>query len=76
MRKLMLLGAAAGALCWLAATPANAFIPVQSHIIAAKAAQSDVVIVKRERWKHRPAGWSRGKAWWKRGGRGVPPGQR
>jgi hypothetical protein len=68
---------------WIAATaamlslasigPVSALVSNQTHVAAAKAALDDVVAVKRY-YKHRPAGWSRGKAWWKRGGRGVPPG--
>ena len=76
MWKMPLLATAlAGALSLGSAIPANAFLPSQSPIAAAHADQSDVVVVKRSKWKKRPPGWSRGKARWKRGG-GVPPGQR
>ena len=66
-------------------SPAHAFLSNQGQVakvqavqsdVKVQAVQSDVMMVKRSTAKPRPPGWSRGKAAWKRGGRGVPPGQR
>jgi hypothetical protein len=56
-------------------TPAGAFMPLQSGLITAADAVSDVVEVKRSKLKPRPPGWSHGKkkGW---GRSSVPPGQR
>jgi hypothetical protein len=77
MRKMLLLvSVTAGALSMASFSPAYAFLSNQGQVAMVQAAQSDVMLVKRSKAKPRPPGWSRGKAAWKRGGRGVPPGQR
>jgi hypothetical protein len=75
-KMLLLLTVTAGVLSIAAFNPAHAFLSNQGQVALVQADQSDVVIVKRSKAKPRPPGWSRGKAAWKRGGRGVPPGQR
>jgi hypothetical protein len=79
--RMILIAAAAATLSLAPLVPASAFVPNQSHVVTATAALADVVTVRHHRhykhhYKHRPRGWSRGKAWWKRGGHGVPPGHR
>ena len=76
--RTVLIAAAAATLSLASLTPASAFLSNQSHVAAAQAALDDVVAVKHHHhhYKHRPRGWSRGHAWWKRGGHGVPPGHR
>ena len=77
MRNMLLLvSVTAGALSLTSFSPANAFPWNQGQMMTGYAGQSDIVMVKRSKAKPRPPGWSRGKASWKRGGRGVPPGQR
>jgi hypothetical protein len=73
--RMLLIAAAAATFSLTSFTCASAFLPNQSEVIAAKTTLDDVATVKRY-YKHRPRGWSRGKAWWKRGGHGVPPGHR
>ena len=73
----MLIAAAFGVAAACLTQPAQAFWTTQMQVAAAADAQSNVVEAKyKHRYKGRPPGWSRGKAWWKRGGRGVPPGHR
>lgn len=77
MHKLLLiLSVTVGALSLGSLSLANALPAIDGQIRAVHSGQSDVVVVKRSKAKPRPPGWSRGKASWKRGGRGVPPGQR
>ena len=73
MRTMLLTVAAGAALSLASLGPAGAIVANQSHVIAARATVGNVIEVRRH---HRPRGWSRGKAWWKRGGHGVPPGHR
>jgi hypothetical protein len=79
MRKTLIFGLAVGTLLFVAA-PASAFLANPSPIAAAQETLDNTVEIRghkfKHRYKHRPPGWSRGKAWWKRGGRGVPPGHR
>ena len=75
MRTMLLTAAAAAALSLASLGSAGAIVSNQGHVIGAAAALDGVVTV-RHHYKHRPRGWSRGKAWWKRGGHGVPPGHR
>ena len=75
--RIILIAAAAATLSLASLIPARAFVANQSPVVAATAALDDVVTVKHHgHYKHRPPGWSRGKAWWKRGGHVVPPGHR
>jgi hypothetical protein len=77
MRNMLLLvSVTAGSISIASFSPAHAFLSNQGQVAEVQAAQSDVMMVKRSTAKPRPPGWSRGKAAWKRGGRGVPPGQR
>jgi hypothetical protein len=75
MRKMLLL-LGGTALTIASFSPASALLSNQAAVSAAQAQLDDVVQVKRSKAKRRPPGWSRGRAVWKRGGRGVPPGQR
>jgi hypothetical protein len=76
MRNTLLIASSAIGVLTMLTTPASAFLSNQGHIAAAQEVQDNVVMVKRSKAKPRPPGWSRGKATWKRTGRGVPPGQR
>jgi hypothetical protein len=75
LKPIVACAAVAGALTLTSVAPAGAFLPLQSGVNAAADAVSDVVEVKRSKFKKRPPGWDRGrKTGWGRGS--VPPGQR
>jgi hypothetical protein len=75
MRNVLVLGSfAAGVLVLGAYAPAGAFVPIQTEVANAAAAESDIIQVKRGKTA-RPPGWDRGRKVGWRGGR-KPPGQR
>jgi hypothetical protein len=74
MRKLLLMGLAAGALSLAALTQASAAMPAENAIAAAATVLGDTIAVQ-QKWKKRPPGWDRGRKVGWRGG-SMPPGQR